>query len=183
MHLDVLADPREVAQGIADFGRLESAGWKAADGTAIHPDNAQGRFYCGMLEEYCRNGAGRVYRYRFNDKVVAMDLCVESPATQVVLKTTYDEAYKRLPLSPSSLLRQDVFRQIFSEGRIRSIEFYGKLMEWHTRWTDQKRTLFHANYYRWPILSRLRTLMADWPINRHKVASEPEREAKVESRQ
>jgi len=26
-------------------------------------------------------------------------------------------------------------------------------MEWHTRWTENARTLYQANYYRWPMLS------------------------------
>ena len=156
--LEVLTASADVAQGIADYGRLESAGWKATDGTAIHPDNAQGRFYRAMLEEYCRNGAGWIYRYRFGGKVVAVDLCVGSADTLVVLKTTYDESYKQL--SPSSLLREEVFRKIFAEGRIKRIEFYGRLMEWHTRWTDRMRMLYHANYHRWQFLSRLRRLAA-----------------------
>ena len=42
--LEVLSRPEEMAQAIADYGRLESAGWKAETGTAIHPDNDQGRF-------------------------------------------------------------------------------------------------------------------------------------------
>jgi CelD/BcsL family acetyltransferase involved in cellulose biosynthesis len=154
--LEVLTASADVAQGIADYGRLESAGWKAADGTAIHPDNAQGRFYRAILEEYCGAGDGWIYRYRFGDKVVAVDLCVGSADTLVVLKTTYDESYKTL--SPSSLLREDAFRRIFAEGRIKRIEFYGRLMEWHTRWTDKKRVLYHANFHRWPFLSRLRSL-------------------------
>jgi hypothetical protein len=154
--LEVLTASADVAQGIVDYGRLESAGWKAADGTAIHPDNAQGRFYRAMLEEYCGGGAGWIYRYRFGDKVVAVDLCVGSADTLVVLKTTYDESHKTF--SPSSLMREDALRRIFTEGRIKRIEFYGRLMEWHTRWTDRKRVLFHANYHRWPFLSRLRSL-------------------------
>lgn len=69
------SEPDDIAQAIADYGLLESAGWKAEGGTAIHPDNAQGRFYRAMLENFCRQGRGRVYRYRFDDKVVAVDLC------------------------------------------------------------------------------------------------------------
>jgi hypothetical protein len=159
--LEVLTSPADVAQGLADYGRLESAGWKAADGTAIHPDNAQGRFYRAMLEAFCRGGAGSIYRYSFGGKVVAVDLCVASTETLVVLKTTYDESYKTL--SPSSLMREDALRGVFAGGRIRRIEFYGRLMEWHTRWTDKKRVLYHANYHRWPFLSRLRSLAGRRP--------------------
>jgi CelD/BcsL family acetyltransferase involved in cellulose biosynthesis len=165
--LDVLSEPGQMAEAIADYGRLESAGWKGAEGTSIHPDNAQGRFYRAMLENFARTGHARVYRYRFGDKVVAVDLCIENADTQVVLKTTYDESYKQL--SPSTLLRHDAFRRIFDEGRIRRIEFYGRVMEWHTRWTDRSRTLYHANLFRWPFIPVVR----DW-LRGRSTQAEPE---------
>jgi hypothetical protein len=28
------------------------------------------------------------------------------------------------------------------------VEFYGPLMEWHTRWTDRARDIYHVNFYR-----------------------------------
>ena len=142
-----------MADGLRDYGALESTGWKAGGGTAIHPDNAQGRFYLAMLQAFCTRGLGRIYRYRFGDKVVAVDLCVENSDTQVVLKTTYDETYRTV--SPAFLMRQEELRGLWAEGRIRRVEFYGKLMEWHTRWTDKARTLYHLNYYRWGFLPQL----------------------------
>lgn len=51
--LTCVTDPAGVAAALADYGALESAGWKAGTGTAIHPDNAQGRFYRRMLEAFC----------------------------------------------------------------------------------------------------------------------------------
>jgi hypothetical protein len=158
--LDVLTDPADVASAVRDYGRLESAGWKSEGGTAIAADNAQGRFYTAMLEDFCRRGAGRIYRYSFGGRPVAMDLCIEGNGTLVILKTTYDEDQRRF--SPASLLHQDAFQGVFAEGRIRRIEFYGKVMEWHTRWTDNARTLYHANYYRWPWLPGLRRLAASF---------------------
>lgn len=144
--LECITQAEQVAQAIQDYGSLESAGWKAQDGTAIHAENAQGRFYQQMLENFCTLGRGRIYRYRFDDKVVAMDLCIESDDRLVILKTAYDESYKAV--SPSSLMRQEQFEQLFNEGRLQRIEFYGRVMEWHTRWTDNARTLYHANSYR-----------------------------------
>ena len=146
--------PENVVDGLRDYGQLESAGWKAQQGTAIHPDNPQGRFYRAMLEAFCARRAGRIYRYRIGDKVVAVDLCVESGSTQVVLKTTYDESNKAL--SPAFLMRQESFRRAWSGGQIKRIEFYGKRMEWHTRWTNNVRTLYHLNRYRWPALRQLK---------------------------
>jgi hypothetical protein len=144
--LECITRPEDVAEALQNYGALESAGWKAKDGTAIHPDNAQGHFYRAMLENFCALGRGRIYRYWFADKVVAMDLCIESGDRIVILKTAYDESHKSV--SPSSLMRQEQFQALFDEGRLKRIEFYGRVMEWHTRWTDSSRTLYHANVYR-----------------------------------
>ena len=145
--LEVLTRPQDVAGAIEDYGRLEGAGWKAAAGTAVLADNDQGRFYRAMLEDFCRIDAARIYRYRFGERVVAVDLCIESGSVHVPLKTTYDESLRGL--SPSSLLRQEAYRHVFEERRVRRIEFYGRMVEWTCRWTELKRTLYHVNSYRW----------------------------------
>ena len=154
--LEILTRVEDVSSAIEDYGRLESAGWKAPGGTAITADNVQGRFYRAMLEAFCRAGKGRIFRYRFGEKVVAVDLCIEGGDSLVILKTTYDESIKSI--SPAFLMRQESFRKLFDEGRVKRIEFFGKLMEWHTRWTNDVRTMYHVSYYRWPILPRIKRL-------------------------
>lgn len=149
--LEVVRDSSRVAGAVADYGRLESAGWKACGGTAVHADNAQGRFYRSMLEAFCARGAGSIYRYWLGEQLAATDLCIEGPDSIVVLKTTYDETVPQW-LSPTLLMREEACRRLFDEGRFARIEFYGKVMEWHLRWTDEVRTLYHLNTYRWPLL-------------------------------
>ena len=151
--LECITDPAAVPDAMRDYGALEGTGWKAGTGTAIHPDNAQGRFYTRMLQNFCALGRGRIYRYRFGDKVVSMDLCIDNGPLVVVLKTAYDESYRTV--SPSTLMRHDEFKAWWGEGRYQRIEFYGKTMEWHTRWTDSQRALYHATQYRWPWLRGL----------------------------
>lgn len=153
VRLDCITAAEDVPQAIADYGQLESAGWKTNSGTAIHPGNAQGQFYQKMLENFCRLGRGRIYRYWFGDKVVAMDLCIIDNAAIVILKTTYDESCKTL--SPSTLMRQAEFKQIFDGQQFQRIEFYGKVMEWHTRWSTQSRDIYHVTAYRWALLKNL----------------------------
>ena len=156
--IECITAPEDVAKAIENYGKLESAGWKTADGTAIHPDNAQGKFYTKMLENFCRLGRGRIYRYWFGEKMVAMDLCIDDGAAIVILKTTYDESYKSV--SPSTLMRQDEFQLLFDEQKFKRIEFFGKVMEWHTRWTDDARPLFHTNSYRYALVLLLLDLRA-----------------------
>jgi CelD/BcsL family acetyltransferase involved in cellulose biosynthesis len=161
LQLETITAPEDVAQAIADYGCLESAGWKGTEGTAIHPDNAQGRFYRSLLESYCRAGAGRIYRYRYGESVVAVDLCIANRDTLVVLKTTYDETIKSS--SPASLMRFEYFRNLFSDEKIKRIEFYGRVMDWHTKWTNDLRTMYHVNFFRWPFL------LAVWnTVHRHR---------------
>ncbi len=152
--LETTTAPEAMAAALADYGRLESAGWKAKSGTAIHPDNAQGRFYGAMLEGFAKRGAARVYRYWFNDKVVSMNLCIEGNGSLIVLKTTYDENMTS-HYSPAFLMREETCQQMFAEQKFDRLEFYGKVMEWHIRWTEESRTMYHVNHYRWPVLPGL----------------------------
>ena len=156
--LEILTRAADVAPAIEEYGRLESAGWKAAGGTAIHPDNAQGRFYRAMLEAFCEAGACRIYRYRFADRVVAIDLCIEGGGALVILKTTYDETIKTI--SPAFLMREESFRILFDERQVQRVEFFGKVMEWHLRWTDDVRMLYHVNFYRNSLVPALRNIAA-----------------------
>lgn len=148
--IEVVTSEEHVAAAVCDYGILESAGWKAENGTAIHPDNPQGRFYREMLENFCRLGRGRIYRYRFGEQIVAMDMCIDNGPLVVILKTTYDERHRAV--SPSTLMRQEEFESWWNEGKYKRIEFYGKTLEWHKRWTNSERTLYHATAYRWAYL-------------------------------
>jgi len=152
--LDVIERPERVGEAIAQYGSLETAGWKARRGTAISPDNAQGQFYRAVFEKFCSKGSGRIYRYSLNGRVVAMDMCLIGGGALVILKTTYDESMKSI--SPAVLMRHCYMPAVFAEERINRIEFYGKVMEWHLRWTNDVRTLFHVNRYRWHWIKAMR---------------------------
>jgi hypothetical protein len=151
--LDVLTAANDMAAAVNDYGRIENAGWKAGEGTAIAPDNTQGLFYQKMLERFAARGAARVFRYRLGERTAAIDLCIEQGGTLIILKTTYDETIQGY--SPAMLMRLEAFRQLFSDTRVKRIEFYGKAMEWHTKWTKEFRMMYHLNCYRFGFLARL----------------------------
>lgn len=163
-HLQVSRAPLEMAGAVADYGMLETNGWKAAAGSAVSVDGRQGRFYQTMLEAFARRGAARVYRYWIGERLAAMDLCIEGGGCVVVLKTAYDESLGGT-LSPALLMREEACRDLFGDGRFERIEFYGRVMEWHLRWTDEVRTMYHLNSYRWPGLARLHALAARRPAH------------------
>lgn len=150
-----LREPEEVAPALDRYGALESSGWKAGEGTAIHPDNEQGRFYKRLLEQAARRRETLICEYRFNGRTVAMNLGLLRSGTWVVLKTAYDESVAK-SFSPASLLREAELREFFqATGVVQRIEYYGRVMDWHTKLTAHQRTLYHLTCYRWAWLKRL----------------------------
>lgn len=150
----LLRSVEDVGPALERYGALESAGWKASQGTAIHADNAQGRFYRQLFEAAAARGEALVSEYLFNDRSAALNLCLLRAGVLVVLKTTYDESIPKA-LSPAFLLREEELQHFFAGQEIRRIEYYGKVMDWHTKFTENKRGLYHLTVYRWPLLRRL----------------------------
>lgn len=155
--MTVLRAREEMAEAVSRYGHMESAGWKGGEGTAVHPENAQGRFYVELLEQAAERGEAKVYEYCFDDRVVASNLCVVRGGTVIVLKTTYDETVGK-SVSPAFLLRQDEIEHAFAARRWTRLELYGRFRDWHSRWTDSKRTLYHLTAYRWSWMKTLRHL-------------------------
>ena len=150
--LRLLREVQEMKPALVRYGVLESLGWKAGYGTAIHADNVQGCFYVALLEAAARRGEAVVCEYLFDDRTVAMNLCLRRSGTCTVLKTTYDETVELF--SPASLLREEELQTFFADGTTR-IEYFGRLMEWHSKLTDAKRTLYHMTAYRWPVVKMI----------------------------
>ena len=151
--LELIFDAASIESCIADYGEMESRGWKAEGGTAIHLDNDQGQFYKKILEQYCESGNAVVCRYFYNEDLVASDLCLYDENMLIILKTTHDERQKSS--SPAFLMRQDYFQRFFEDSISARIEFYGNLMQWHTKWSTEVRRMYHVNHYRWPFLAKI----------------------------
>lgn len=139
-----ITKPDELNEAVKQYGKIESAGWKQTTGTAVSLDNAQGMFYAKLLSEFASTGNARVFQLLLNGKVAATDLCIDDGKTFIILKTTYDEAYRSS--SPALLMRKVYFEDFFKHKRFQKIEFYGKLMDWHTKWSDDIRQMYHINY-------------------------------------
>lgn len=153
---ECVADAERCRALVDDYGELESRGWKGEESTAVHASNSQGRFYRGLLSMYCDRGEGLIFRYSYNGELVASDLCLARDGVFILLKTTYDE--KQTTTSPSYLLRQESLRWLFNKRSFTRVEFYGRVMEWHKRWTTDLRRLYHVNCFRWRLIERIFSL-------------------------
>ena len=131
---------------IREYGRLESIGWKGREGTAVLPDNAQGLFYREILEAFCRKNEGVIYRLVIDGKTVACELCIERGARLVDLKTTYDEDVRGFSLG--SLIEEEMLKSYYQDGRLKEVEFYGRVSDWTRKWTDEIRPMHHYNIHR-----------------------------------
>lgn len=152
--LGLIDNPELVKPAIKDYGHLESMGWKNNEGTAVNINNSQGKFYQALLEHFCKLNQGYIYNYKFNNEIVAIDLCIGDKDNLIILKTTYNEKYKNF--SPALLMREETFCEIFDNTKFKKIEFYGRVMEWHKRWTNETRTMYHAEYSRWKAMGLIR---------------------------
>jgi hypothetical protein len=141
--LKIITAAEDIEPAILEYGKLESAGWKNQGGTAIHIDNDQGKFYHQMLSNYSRDGNTVIFQYFYAHNLVATDLCIKDNKSLIILKTTYDETITTS--SPAMLMRQDAFKYIFENLLVKQIEFYGKVMDWHTKWSEEIRSLYHIN--------------------------------------
>jgi hypothetical protein len=139
------------------YGRLESSGWKSNDGTAITAENVQGHFYRELLENFCGMGEGVIYRLDMNGTPIASALCVERRGALMVLKITYDENVPRC--SPGLLLHEEMLKSLFDQQKVKVIEYYGRYTDWHRKWTDEVRTMYHINFYRASWVPKVRNLI------------------------
>jgi len=171
----VHSDPSSVAACIRSYGELESQGWKARGGTAVAEGNVQGRFYREVMEMFCGRGEGTIFELVLDGKAIASELWIGNASMRVNLKTTFDETLKQI--APGFLMKEEIIRWAYSQSDWRLLEFYGRLMEWHTKWIGRSRTLYHVTYYpnQWVLAARE---AARWLLRRERTrgASEAVRE-------
>lgn len=150
----IYRDPVTVAECIREYGRLESTGWKGKNGTAVSENNAQGRFYREVFEAFCATEEAVIFQLRIGRTIAASDLCLCRDGMMIVLKTAYDEEFETF--SPALLMREEIMKRIYAEQKVHTVEFYGKALDWHTKWTDAFRTMYHVKYsrHRWIPLAR-----------------------------
>lgn len=152
--LNKITQPNQIYDAVEQYGQLESASWKSTEGTSVHIENQQGKFYTQLLEAFCETNETLIYQYKYDGLLVATDLCISKNGVIIILKTTFDETIKTS--SPAMLMRQDAFQQIFDKKTYQKIEFYGKVMNWHTKWTSEMRTMYHITYYPFSLIKWLK---------------------------
>jgi len=142
----------DVQSAVETFGQFESNGWKGEGGTAVNIDNDQGQFYIKLLEHYAQHNGAEIWHYEVDGQTVAIDLCIKSDQVLIILKTAYDENFKKL--SPALQLKFETLRHhagVTGFERLSRVEFFGKAMEWHKRFNSILRPINHLSYFSHPV--------------------------------
>jgi hypothetical protein len=133
------SQPADVAAAVDRYGLLESAGWKGKEGTALHPENQQGRFYRALLTAFANEGRARVFElYASGDRLIASRMLLSGPTMHVMLKTTYDEAFSRN--SVGRILLQHTLSVLLGESA-RRVEFYTQANDDMLSWASESREI------------------------------------------
>jgi len=141
--LRMLDSPSEISHGLKQYGLLESAGWKGAAGTAIHPDNAQGRFYEDVLSRFAATGDALIAELRVGGRLVASRLCVRSGPMLVILKTAYDES--AADYAPGRVLLYLLLKELDAARRAQAVEFYTNATADQLAWASSEREIVHVS--------------------------------------
>jgi hypothetical protein len=140
-----ITEADQMPEAVTRYATLEAQSWKADGATAVAPDNDQGQFYIDLLSDYANREQAMVFELWANEELIVSELCILNDEELIILKTTYNETFQRF--SPASILRKQQFEYIFDQTDLKRVEFYGKMMDWHYRWTDITREMVHINLF------------------------------------
>ncbi|MCP4268282.1 MAG: GNAT family N-acetyltransferase [Candidatus Brocadiaceae bacterium] len=146
LNLVINTNTNEVIDSLNRYGQLESSGWKAATGTAISPNNIQGKFYADVLNNFSHLNNSKVYELYIDNKLAASRLVIQNKQILIILKTTYDETIKKY--SPGRMLLYLLIQNIFENKVVKYIEFYTNANKDQISWADTTRSIEHVTVYR-----------------------------------
>lgn len=102
---------------LEDFLRLEAAGWKGQEGTALQCRAEDRRFFLDALGEAARRGQLMMMALRVGGKPVALFCDLIAEPWSFVFKLTFDEEYGAF--SPGALLELEKIRRLHERPEVR----------------------------------------------------------------
>jgi CelD/BcsL family acetyltransferase involved in cellulose biosynthesis len=141
----IVQAPTDLA-GELDMGfRVEASGWKGEQKTAIRSAAQTEAFYRNVAESFHDRGQLRLSRIVLPDGCAASDLCLLAGQRLYLLKTGFDERFRKL--SPGLVLRLATIERCFELG-IEAHELLGNDAEWKRKFATADRRHIAHRYYR-----------------------------------
>lgn len=99
----------ELQEAFEDFLRIEAAGWKGQEETAVQNKDAKvGEFYRQFIRRFAAMGQCEIYCLRLDGRTIAVQLAATAGDTCYLMKIAHDEEYRRY--SPGHQVVQQVLR-------------------------------------------------------------------------
>jgi CelD/BcsL family acetyltransferase involved in cellulose biosynthesis len=143
--LEIVVPPRDLEAELADGFRVEAGGWKGRAGTAIVSDPQTEAFYTAVARAFAARGELRLSRIVLDGEIAAFDLTLLHGGRLYLLKTGFDERFRRL--APGLVMRLSVIERCFEEG-IRSHELLGEESAWKAKFATGSRPYVTVRAYR-----------------------------------
>jgi CelD/BcsL family acetyltransferase involved in cellulose biosynthesis len=132
---------RELEEGFA----VEASGWKGEGGTAILSTPETTAFYRTIAAEFAARDELRLTRISLDGEVAAFDFCLLHRERLYLLKTGFDERFRRL--GPGLVMRLSIIERCFESG-LKAHELLGEESEWKAKFATGKRS--HVNALGYP---------------------------------
>jgi CelD/BcsL family acetyltransferase involved in cellulose biosynthesis len=130
-------------QALLQFYKLERAGWKGKEKTAIACSDETRHFYDEIARTASQFGYFTLYLLHFNDEVVAGHFGLTYRGKRYYSpKVAYDEAYASY--GPGHLIVEAILREVIAKG-CSEFDFLGGWMEWKGEWARVSRS--HSSHY------------------------------------
>jgi CelD/BcsL family acetyltransferase involved in cellulose biosynthesis len=125
--------------------RVEASGWKGQRGTAVLSSQRTTLFYRSLARAFHETGEVRVSGVVLDDRLAAFDLSLLYGGRLYLIKTGYDESYRRL--APGLMLRLSIIERCF-ELDLEAHELLGNTDAWKLKFSTGERR--HYGFYCYP---------------------------------
>lgn len=136
----IVEPPRDLEAELDDGFQVEASGWKGEVGTAIVSAPETAAFYRGMARAFHERGELRLSRIVLDGNTAAFDLCLLHRGRLYLLKTGFDERFRRL--APGLVMRLSNIERCFELG-LDAHELLGSESEWKGKFATGDRA--HVN--------------------------------------
>lgn len=134
--LEIVEAPRDLEAELAEGYRVEASGWKGEAGTAIVSTQETEAFYTGVARAFAARDELRLSRVVLDGETAAFDFCLLHGARLHLLKTGFDERFRRL--APGLVMRLSIIERCFELG-LASHELLGEESEWKNKFATSSR--------------------------------------------
>jgi CelD/BcsL family acetyltransferase involved in cellulose biosynthesis len=138
--LSIVEAPADLEDELEDGFRVEASGWKGKAGTAIVSAPETETFYRNLARAFHRRDELRLSRIVLDGETAAFDFCLLHRGRLYLLKTGFDERYRRL--APGLVMRLSIVERCFEMG-LEAHELLGDETEWKRKFATSARA--HAN--------------------------------------